>query len=151
MAHLLSGFIYLLMLTMTLLVDHRECDSPLRLTNFTLDYLGDNWSDDIDFVICKLLVCLLDFRSLRFLKGPETMQGECGVYSAVVRFWCSGSRHDEDHKIPRTTAEIYDLNRAVAKKMVNVFLKKGIPVIPSIGERHTTIQPPSHNTKIYRE
>lgn len=86
MAHLLSRFIYLLTLTMTLLVDLRECDSPLRLTNFTLDYLGDNWSDDIDFVICKLLVCLLDFRSLRFLKGPETTQGECGVYSAVVRF-----------------------------------------------------------------
>jgi endopolyphosphatase len=42
-------------------------------------------------------------------------------------------RHDEDHKIPRTTDEIYDLNRAVAKKMEKIFLNKGIPVIPSIG------------------
>ncbi|KIJ20029.1 hypothetical protein PAXINDRAFT_153001 [Paxillus involutus ATCC 200175] len=28
-----------------------KCDSPLALTNFTLDYLDDHWSDDIDFVI----------------------------------------------------------------------------------------------------
>ena len=30
----------------------RECDSPFRLTNFTLDYLKDNWADEIDFVVC---------------------------------------------------------------------------------------------------
>lgn len=29
----------------------RECDSPLRLTNFTLDYLAKNWADEIDFVV----------------------------------------------------------------------------------------------------
>ena len=43
-------------------------------------------------------------------------------------------RHDQDNKIPRTPDEIYDLNRSVAKRMEKIFLNKGIPVIPSIGE-----------------
>ncbi|KAF4619842.1 hypothetical protein D9613_005070 [Agrocybe pediades] len=30
---------------------YSECDSPFRLTNHTLDYLKDNWADEIDFVI----------------------------------------------------------------------------------------------------
>ena len=42
-------------------------------------------------------------------------------------------RHDNDRKMPRTTAEIYDLNRALSKKMEDIFVKQGIPVIPSIG------------------
>ncbi|EGO01896.1 hypothetical protein SERLA73DRAFT_49578, partial [Serpula lacrymans var. lacrymans S7.3] len=75
-----------------------ECDSPLRLTNLTLDFLEKNWSAEIDFVI-----------------------------------WTGDSaRHDNDRKIPRTTDEIYDSNRAVAKKMSKIFLSKGIPVIPSL-------------------
>ncbi|KAG2077407.1 hypothetical protein BDR04DRAFT_1132179 [Suillus decipiens] len=43
------------------------------------------------------------------------------------------ARHDEDHEIPRTLDEIFALNRAVAKKMEDVFLRKGIPVVPSLG------------------
>ncbi|KAL0579696.1 Endopolyphosphatase [Marasmius crinis-equi] len=43
------------------------------------------------------------------------------------------ARHDNDRKLPRTTFEIYDLNRAVAHKMKEVFSKKGIPVVPSLG------------------
>ncbi|KAG1768189.1 hypothetical protein EDD22DRAFT_844217 [Suillus occidentalis] len=43
------------------------------------------------------------------------------------------SRHDEDHEIPRPLDEIVALNRAVAKKMEDVFLRKGIPVVPSLG------------------
>ncbi|KAF8913908.1 hypothetical protein CPB84DRAFT_1811392 [Gymnopilus junonius] len=31
---------------------YAECDSPFRLTNFTLDYLKDNWANEIDFVVC---------------------------------------------------------------------------------------------------
>jgi len=30
-----------------------DCDSPLVLTNFTLDYLETNWADQVDFVICE--------------------------------------------------------------------------------------------------
>lgn len=30
-----------------------ECDSPLVLTNYTLDYLEKQWASDIDFVICE--------------------------------------------------------------------------------------------------
>ncbi len=42
-------------------------------------------------------------------------------------------RHDNDRKRPRTTAEIYELNQAMAKKMEDVFVRKGIPVVPTIG------------------
>ncbi|KAG1896469.1 Metallo-dependent phosphatase-like protein [Suillus fuscotomentosus] len=75
------------------------CDSPFSLTNFTLDFLDEHWSSEIDFVI-----------------------------------WTGdNARHDNDDDIPRTLDEIYDLNRAVAKRMEHVFLKKGIPVVPSLG------------------
>ncbi|KAI0638216.1 Metallo-dependent phosphatase-like protein [Trametes polyzona] len=48
--------------------------------------------------------------------------------------WTGDSaRHDNDRRHPRTTAEIYDLNRAMAKKMEHVFVRRGIPVVPSIG------------------
>ncbi|KAF8812426.1 hypothetical protein BYT27DRAFT_6418082 [Phlegmacium glaucopus] len=78
---------------------YSECDSPLRLTNFTLDFLNDNWAHEIDFVI-----------------------------------WTGdNARHDNDHKIPRTPSEIYDLNRAVAAKMRKVFSSRDIPVVPSLG------------------
>lgn len=42
-------------------------------------------------------------------------------------------RHDNDRKLPRTTKEIYELNRIMARKMESVFLSKGVPVVPSIG------------------
>lgn len=55
------------------------------------------------------------------------------------------ARHDEDHEIPRTLDEIFALNRAVAKKMEDVFLRKGIPVVPSLGNNdvwpHNTLSP----------
>ncbi|KAI0832451.1 Metallo-dependent phosphatase-like protein [Trametes gibbosa] len=48
--------------------------------------------------------------------------------------WTGDSaRHDNDRRHPRTTAEIYDLNRAMAKKMEHIFVRRGIPVVPSIG------------------
>jgi repressor of nif and glnA expression len=42
--------------------------------------------------------------------------------------------HDNDRKIPRTVKEICDLNTMIATKMENIFLRKGIPVVPSLGE-----------------
>ncbi|KAK2466218.1 hypothetical protein APHAL10511_001860 [Amanita phalloides] len=78
---------------------YSDCDSPLRLINFTLDYLESNWAPDIDFVI-----------------------------------WTGdNARHDSDQTIPRTQAEIKGMNEAVAKKMKDIFLDRGIPVVPSIG------------------
>ncbi|KAG2141513.1 hypothetical protein BD769DRAFT_1650743 [Suillus cothurnatus] len=56
------------------------------------------------------------------------------------------SRHDNGHDMPRTLDEIYDLNRAVAKKMEHVFLRKGIPVVPSLGN-HDISRP----NKIFEE
>jgi len=54
--------------------------------------------------------------------------------SDSLKCHCSGTcRHDNDDDIPRPLDEIYDLNRAVAKKMEHVFLSKGIPVVPSLG------------------
>ncbi|TFK55714.1 hypothetical protein OE88DRAFT_1621507 [Heliocybe sulcata] len=43
------------------------------------------------------------------------------------------ARHDNDRRRPRTTDEIYHLNRVMANKMQEVFLSKGIPVVPSLG------------------
>ncbi len=43
--------------------------------------------------------------------------------------------HDNDRKIPRTRKEIYDLNGMIATEMENIFLKKGVPVIPSLGRQ----------------
>ena len=31
----------------------RDCDSPVTLTNFTLDYLEGHRAKEIDFVICE--------------------------------------------------------------------------------------------------
>lgn len=99
---------------------YKECDSPLALTNFTLDYLEERWSDEIDFVI-----------------------------------WTGDSaRHDNDDKIPRPLSEVYELNRAVAEKMKQVFSSKGIPVVPTIGNNdvwpHNTLLPgPNDITRTY--
>ncbi|EKM80275.1 hypothetical protein AGABI1DRAFT_120307 [Agaricus bisporus var. burnettii JB137-S8] len=43
------------------------------------------------------------------------------------------ARHDEDHHIPRTLDEILDQNKRMAMKMEKIFSKKGIPVVPSLG------------------
>ncbi|PAV20894.1 vacuolar endopolyphosphatase [Pyrrhoderma noxium] len=43
------------------------------------------------------------------------------------------ARHDNDREIPRTPDEIYDLNRAVVRRMTEVFTTRGIPVVPSLG------------------
>ncbi|KAI0254387.1 Metallo-dependent phosphatase-like protein [Lactifluus subvellereus] len=43
------------------------------------------------------------------------------------------ARHDNDRKIPRTLKEIYDLNTMLATAMEDIFLKKGVPVVPSLG------------------
>ena len=43
-------------------------------------------------------------------------------------------RHDNDRKNPRTPKNIYDLNRRMAVRMEQIFLSRGIPVIPTIGE-----------------
>jgi hypothetical protein len=31
-----------------------DCDSPFRLSNFTLDHLDEKWASEIDFVVCEL-------------------------------------------------------------------------------------------------
>ncbi|KAF7332218.1 RFX-type winged-helix domain-containing protein [Mycena kentingensis (nom. inval.)] len=88
-----------------------ECDSPFRLANLTLEFLGKKWASEIDFVV-----------------------------------WTGdNARHDNDNKLPRTPAEIYNLNRAVSQKMVEVFASRGIPVVPSLGNNdvwpHNILQP----------
>jgi endopolyphosphatase len=45
-----------------------------------------------------------------------------------------GSRHDNDESLPRTPTEIKELNSIVAKKMREIFLGRGIPVVPSLGD-----------------
>ncbi|KAL5507973.1 hypothetical protein ACEPAH_5591 [Sanghuangporus vaninii] len=48
--------------------------------------------------------------------------------------WTGDSaRHDNDREIPRTPDEIYELNRAMARRMNEVFTSRGIPVVPTLG------------------
>jgi endopolyphosphatase len=42
----------LLFHALILRVPSSDCDSPLSLTNYTLDYLNKDWASEIDFVIC---------------------------------------------------------------------------------------------------
>ncbi|CAE6523142.1 unnamed protein product [Rhizoctonia solani] len=43
------------------------------------------------------------------------------------------ARHDTDSSIPRTPAEIRDMNREIARKMDQIFTPRGVKVVPSIG------------------
>ena len=56
---------------------YRECDSPLTLTNHTLDWLDKQWSSEIDFVICTWpRVYHTHKRSFNGrLQGPVTVRG----------------------------------------------------------------------------
>ncbi|KZS97587.1 hypothetical protein SISNIDRAFT_472565 [Sistotremastrum niveocremeum HHB9708] len=48
--------------------------------------------------------------------------------------WTGDSaRHDNDRIVPRTPSEIYELNRLLVSKMEKIFGKRGIPVVPSLG------------------
>ena len=42
-------------------------------------------------------------------------------------------RHDNDRELPRTLNEIYELNRAMVRRMNEIFTDRGIPVVPSLG------------------
>ena len=63
-----------------------------------------------------------------FGKGVPLHGSEALLLSIVL------ASHDNDHKIPRTLDEIFGLNSMLATAMENIFLKKGIPVVPSLGE-----------------
>ncbi|EJD01156.1 uncharacterized protein FOMMEDRAFT_21595 [Fomitiporia mediterranea MF3/22] len=48
--------------------------------------------------------------------------------------WTGDSaRHDNDREVPRTPDEIYELNRAAARRMNEIFTSRGIPVVPTLG------------------
>ncbi|TFK21831.1 endopolyphosphatase [Coprinopsis marcescibilis] len=70
------------------------------------------------------------------------------------------ARHDSDRQVPRTPAEIYDLNRVVAAKMEKIFTKRGIPIVPAIGNNdvwpHNIMEPGPNSitneySKIWKE
>lgn len=113
---------------------YSECDSSLRLTNLTFDYLENNWADEIDFVICKhrnqdngtvLNVC----------SDVGTGDSARCVFTVFHRNVFSRSKsHDEDRLIPRTPDEIYSTNRDLAAKMEEIFTRRGIPVVPNLGK-----------------
>jgi hypothetical protein len=60
--------------------------------------------------------------------SPKSPEG-----GALIKIYLSS--HDNDRKIPRTVKEIYGTNGIIAKEMENIFLKRGVPVIPSLGRR----------------
>ena len=49
--------------------------------------------------------------------------------------WTGDSaRHDNDRELPRTPGEIYELNRAISRRMEEVFVRRGVPVVPCLGK-----------------
>lgn len=52
---------------------------------------------------------------------------------ARARLTSLDRRHDTDSEIPRTPAEIRDMNRDIARKMDAMFTPRGVTVVPSIG------------------
>ena len=51
-----------------------------------------------------------------------------GVRTQPARY-----RHDNDRELPRTPNEIYELNRAMVRRMNEISTDCGIPVVPSLG------------------
>lgn len=124
----------------------RECDSPWKLLDFTFDELEKKWVDEIDFVICELCRdnCSSSFQNLNAVHSSGT--GDNARYIRLlfmptllgrnakrlhILVLC---RHDNDRQTPRTTAEIFNLNREIVKRMKKLFLKRDIPTVPSLGE-----------------
>ena len=83
-----------------------------------------------------------------FIPIPETSNERAMLTAAIVcsdvrfggMYLCisitsPARRHDNDRKNPRTPKNIYDLNRQMTKRMQEIFLSRGIPVVPTIGER----------------
>lgn len=60
-------------------------------------------------------------------------------------------RHDTDSEIPRTPAEIRDMNRDIARKMDAIFTPRGVSVVPSIGVSRQIYLSTSSLTKISRK
>jgi len=69
------------------------------------------------------------------------MHGEV-IRSTPLRGSNIAQRHDNDRKFPRTPSEIFELNKAVASKMQNVFSSRGIPVVPSLGASYIHLSSP---------
>ena len=137
---------------------NRDCDSPFTLTNFTLDFLEKHWAKEIDFVICKLSALRVEKKAAPIFIGRATLcldvtrcagtgdSARCvpsasGFISEMEinnlwELWC---RHDNDRELPRTPDEIYELNRAMARRMNEVFTSRGIPVVPTLGERSSPL------------
>lgn len=111
----------------------------MTLTNFTLDYLEKHWAKEIDFVICASPPLCVRTKNLIHIQGPEIVQGETTLLSSSPLhkpFLLFIHRHDNDRKLPRTPAEIYDSNLRVAERMEDIFVRRGIPVVPSLGESY---------------
>ncbi|KAG8966443.1 Endopolyphosphatase [Tulasnella sp. 419] len=48
--------------------------------------------------------------------------------------WTGDSaRHDNDHLLPRSPDEIYELNRQTVARMDAIFVPRGVPVVPTMG------------------
>ncbi|KAG1735436.1 Metallo-dependent phosphatase-like protein [Suillus lakei] len=105
------------------------CHGPNLKDNHPAGYYGAPYSS------CDSPFSLTNF-TLDFLDKHWTSEIDFVIWTG------DNARHDNDDDIPRPLDEIYDLNRAVAKKMEHVFLSKGIPVVPSLG--NNDIWP--HNT-----
>ncbi|SPO38284.1 related to PPN1 - vacuolar endopolyphosphatase [Pseudozyma flocculosa] len=99
-----------------------DCDSPPRLVTSSLKWISQNWlpahpqagsTSSID-------------------DGPPRGNGSTAGQGFDFILWTGDSaRHDIDDKVPRTLAEIFDLNRWTLDQIQSAF--PGVPVVPSLG------------------
>lgn len=95
-----------------------ECDSPLTLTNLTLDHLHKEWAENIDFVVCTFCFYSRHRRCqwtdwVFVLQGQETVPGENLSPTGRFELITNTFRHDNDNLLPRTPSAIYEMNRCV--------------------------------------
>lgn len=74
---------------------------------------------------------LSDTDYMRRDRGQRTVMTPFSTFVSARLTNGHADSHDNDRKVPRTPAEIYDLNRHVAAKMKKIF--HSVPVVPSLG------------------
>jgi len=136
--------------------------SPLATRRWTLVNETFKWIDENLKDVSRLARVLAPLQP-RAAPRDLTMLTD---FSQQIDFaiWTGDSaRHDNDIKIPRTSAEIYDLNEMTVNKMIDVFgtspdaeYPLAVPVVPTLGNNdiyphNIMLAGPSELTKEYVE
>ena len=114
-----------------------DCDSPPRLVESSLAWASQNLLSS-------------SFASSATENGTDASAADLGLDFII---WTGDSaRHDNDNKLPRSSKEIFELNRWTLSQLESAF--PGVPLIPTVGNNdifpHNILFPgPNAVTKEY--